>query len=58
MFQTYAGVQAGGNATPIQGAKSTGRSSSSTGWEPSVLYLLGLTIAEIFAVAFLVKHLR
>lgn len=58
MFQTYAGVQAGGNATPIQGATSTGRSGSAGGWEPSVLYLLGLVIAEIVAVAFLVKHLR
>lgn len=59
MFQTYAGIQAGGSPQPMAGPKSTGMGAGSTGaWEPSVLYLLGLVIAEIFAVAFLVKHLR
>ena len=27
------------------------------GWHPSILYLLGLTIAEIFIVAWLSRHL-
>lgn len=27
------------------------------GWEPSVLYMLALVAAEIFAVAWIVKHL-
>ena len=60
MFKTYmnasAGVSGPGGMAPVMSPKSGG-SSGAGGWEPSVLYLLGLIIAEIAAVAYISKHL-
>jgi len=58
MFKTYmnasAGVSGPGGMQPVTSPKG---SSAASGWEPSVLYLIGLVIAEIAAVAFISKHL-
>lgn len=61
MWKTYAGVNAqasgGGGmsaiASPAGGAVGTGPG----GFEPSVLWMLGLVIGEIVAVGFLSRHL-
>ena len=57
MFRTYMGVQAGSGAGKPGPVSGPGGGAGPGGWEPSVLYLLGLTLAEIVAVAFLSKHL-
>ena len=59
MFKTYMGVQAGGGggkAAPVMAPAGRGLKAPG-GWEPSVLYMLGLTLAEIVAVALLSRHL-
>ena len=59
MFKTYmtasAGVSGPQGMQPLSGPKSGG--SGAGGWHPTVLYMLGLVIAEIAAVAFISKHL-
>ena len=60
MFKTYinasAGVSGPQGMAPVMSPKGGGGSGPG-GWEPSVLYLLGLIIAEIAAVAYISKHL-
>lgn len=58
MFKTYAGIsaQAGGGG-PVSRVASPSAGSGPGGWEPSVLFLVGLTAAEIFIVAVLSRHL-
>ena len=59
-FKTYlsagAGTQGAGNIAPVM-SPSGGSGSGPGGWEPSVLYLIGLIIAEIAMIAWLSKHL-
>jgi hypothetical protein len=57
VFKTYTGYQSGETLHPLT-SPAAGRASSAGGWQPSVLYLLGLTIAEILAVGWLTTHLR
>lgn len=58
MFKTYAGVQAGsGTGRPAAVSSPGGSRPGPGGWEPSVLYMLGLVIAEVIAVGFLSRHL-
>lgn len=55
MFKTYAGIQAGGQPSPVTGPKNA---VSSNGWHPSVIYMLVLVIAEIIAVGWITTVLR
>ena len=58
MFKTYVNASAGAGGTgmgPISSPSAGGGSKS--GWSPSVLYMLGLLVAEIVAVGFISKHL-
>lgn len=54
MWKTYASFsgQAGASAIPASPVRSPSAGSGG-GWHPTVLYLLGLVIAEIIAVALL-----
>lgn len=57
MFKTYMGVAAGSGASkpePVNGPKGAGPG----GWEPSALYLGGLVLGEIVAVALLSRYLK
>lgn len=59
MFKTYAGVSAqagGGGPVSRVGGPSAGGPGPG-GWEPSVLFLVGLTVGEIVFVALLSRHL-
>lgn len=54
MFRTYAGVQA------QTGTAAGGRANAMTGpggWQPTVLYMLGLVVAEIVVAAWLSTNL-
>jgi len=55
-FKTYVNASAGssGGMAPIT---SPGGSGGPGGWHPTVLYMIGLVVAEIVAVAFIAKHL-
>jgi hypothetical protein len=55
MFKTYAGIQAG--SAPAAASSGAAGLPSPGGWHPTVLYMLGLTIAEIVVVGFLSRHL-
>ena len=59
MFKTFAGVSAqaggGGPVSRVAGPKAGGPGPG--GWEPSVLFLVGLTVFEIAAVAVISRHL-
>jgi hypothetical protein len=58
VFKTYAGVQASagsGTARPV--ASPSGGMPGPGGWHPTVLYMLGLVVAEILAAGFLTRHL-
>jgi hypothetical protein len=58
MFKTYIGAQAGsgsGRLAAVSGPAAKGAGPG--GWEPSVLYMLGLTVLEVAAVALLSRHL-
>jgi len=57
-FKTYVNASAGagvGGMAPI--ASPSGGSAVPGGWHPTVLYMIGLVAAEIFAVAWISKHL-
>lgn len=58
-FKTYVNASAGagaGGMNPIA-SPSGGGGSAPGGWHPTVLYMIGLVVAEIVAVAFIAKHL-
>lgn len=65
MFKTYAGasgtLKAGtvgtGATANAAGAAPAGTLTGPGGWHPTVLYMLGLIVAEIIAVAFLSRTL-
>lgn len=57
-FKTYVNASAGagaGGMAPI--ASPSGGKSVPGGWHPTVLYMVGLVALEIFAVAWISKHL-
>lgn len=57
MFSTWKG---GPNMAPVTSPQTSGTGgtvSSPGGWHPTVLYMLGLIIAEIVIVAVLSRHL-
>ena len=51
-----AGATVGGGAT-ANAAGAAGRVTAPGGWHPTVLYMLGLVLGEIIAVAFLSRSL-
>jgi hypothetical protein len=55
-FKTYVNASAGssGGMAPIT---SPGGGSAPGGWHPTVLYMIGLVVAEIALVAWISKHL-
>lgn len=58
MFKTYMGAQAAsgaGRPAAVSGPAAGGAGPG--GWEPSVLYMLGLTVLEVVIVGFLSRHL-
>jgi hypothetical protein len=55
LTKTSIGAGASANAAAPAGLSKSGGTVG--GWEPSVLWLLALIIAEVFAVAFLSRHL-
>jgi hypothetical protein len=55
VFRAYTSAEAG--AASSGGTVSPVRASGPGGWEPSVLYLMGLLIAEVVAAAFLTRYL-
>lgn len=58
-FKTYLNASAGtsgGGMAPIA-SPSGGGGNVAGGWHPTVLYMIGLVAAEIFAVAWISKHL-
>lgn len=58
MFKTYMGAQAGsGSGKPAAVSGPAGRGAGPGGWEPSVLYMLALTVGEVIIVGFLSRHL-
>ena len=60
-FKTYENASAGAGAGGMNPIASPGGSSAAKagpgGWHPTVLYMIGLVVAEIVAVAFIAKHL-
>lgn len=58
MFKTYAGVQAGGQPSPIGSPQGASAGATAGGWHPSVLYMLVLVLAEIFLVGWITTVLR
>lgn len=59
MFKTYAGVQAQAGAGGMRPVTSPGGDglASPAGWHPTVLYMLGLIVAEIVIAGLLSRHL-
>lgn len=58
MFKTYTSFSgAAGGASTVAPIRSAGTGSGPGGWHPTVLYMVGLVLAEIIAVAFLSRHL-
>lgn len=58
MFKTYVNASAGvAGPAGMQPISAPSQAKGPGGWEPSVLYMIGLIIAEIAAVAWLSKHL-
>jgi len=55
VFKAYAGGQAGLGAAGARPAAAV--AAGPGGWQPTVLYMLGLVIGEILAVAWLTRHL-
>jgi len=58
-FKTYVNASAGagaGGMNPIA-SPSGGGSSGPGGWHPTVLYMIGLVVAEVALVAWISKHL-
>ena len=56
-FKTYVNASAGaGGMAPIA-SPSGGGGTVAGGWHPTVLYMLGLVVAEILLVAWITKHL-
>lgn len=56
MWKASAGMS--GAAAPIASPSGGGIGASAAGgWHPTVLYMLGLVIAEIFVAGFLSRHL-
>ena len=59
-FKTYVNASAGAGAGGMNPIASPGGGSGKAGpggWHPTVLYMIGLVVAEIVAVAFIAKHL-
>jgi hypothetical protein len=56
MFKTFISASAGAGAGQSAPITSPGGSGPG-GWHPTVLYMIGLTFAEIVAVALLSRHL-
>jgi hypothetical protein len=54
MFRDWISSPAGPPTAPQGGAATA---AGPGGWEPTVLWMLGLVIAEIFAIGFLSRHL-
>lgn len=52
MFKTYTSSAAGGGASPISAPPGQAQ-----GWHPTVLYMLGLVVAEIVLVGLLSRYL-
>ena len=58
MFKTYVNASAGaGGASGMSPIQSPSGGASSSGMNPSVMYMLGLVIVEIVAVGYISKHL-
>jgi hypothetical protein len=57
MALTKSSIGAGASANAAAPAGLTKSGSGPGGWEPSVLWLLGLVIGEVVLVAFLSRHL-
>ena len=59
-FKTYVNASAGAGAGGMNPIASPGGGSGKAGpggWHPTGLYMIGLGVAEIVAVAFIAKHL-
>jgi hypothetical protein len=57
MFSTWKNGPEMGAMTSPQTSGPGGSVNSPGGWHPTVLYMLGLVVLEIVAVAFLSRHL-
>jgi hypothetical protein len=57
MFSTWKGGPAMGPVTSPQSSGASGTVNAPGGWHPTVLYMLGLVVMEIIAVAILSRHL-
>lgn len=59
MFKTYASFSgaAGSAGDAVAPIRSGGANAGPGGWHPTVLYMLGLVVAEIIAVALLSRRL-
>ena len=59
-FKTYLNASAGagaGGMAPITAPGGGNRSIGTGGWHPTVLYMIGLVVAEVLAVAWISKHM-
>lgn len=52
-----ASASVGTGASANRAAANAGAATGPGGWHPTVLYLLGLIVAEVLIVAFLSRHL-
>jgi len=56
-FKTYLNASAGAGAGGMAPIASPSGGKTAGGWHPTVLYMLGLVVAEVIAVAWISKHL-
>jgi len=57
MFSTWKGGPAMGAVTSPQTSGPGGGTNGPGGWHPTVLFMLGLVVFEVLAVAILSRHL-
>lgn len=57
MFKTYASAATGGMVGTMTAPSSGSGATGPGGWHPTILYMLGLVVAEIVAVAMLSRYL-
>lgn len=55
MWNQYSGGPSASTAAPLSGP--TAGAGTTSGWHPTVVYMLGLVVAEIIVVGFLSRHL-